>query len=501
MVLRTAWLPADVAQTAAFTHDSGYIGIVARNLLAGRGYVNDANWLLFLNPPSLPMYFHNANPLYPTLTAGVMGVTGWDPARSAALLSIVGSALIAVGMYWLVVRFRPGPVFAAACGLLAIAFPANWRVSFSVLPDALATGLVLCTMAVVVWSRAWWHWALAGVLFGLAWLTRSSATLVVPSVALWMIVRHGAWPGVRGGLLIGAAALAVASPWMVHTARVRGSPLSSDASYYWLIDYHASRTQRLPDEYYRSLDAPPSTAAVLEEDPDGVIGAALRGLPVEVYRVVAGIAEWDRAAALLLSCALLAGGLVVTRRRHATEIVAVALLWGVTLAALAVRGRNVEIRYFSVATTLLCPVLLAPFVLAAGDRRRRWLQLPFAAYALVSLVPQDRGIAIAVRQVSPGLVAFRDGARQVHAALADSSPVISHLPYFFTYFTGRKSVSPPYPDKASLLRVMARYGASTVLLPTDSLSYYYPPGAPALSPELADGRHVGRFTMLRRAAP
>ena len=501
VALRTALLPADVAVTAAFTHDSGYIGIVARNLLAGRGYVNDADWLLFLNPPSLPMYFHNANPLYPSLTAGVMRVTGWDPARSAAFLSIIGSALAALGTYALVLRFRRGRAFAAACGLLVLAFPASWRISFSALPDALATGLVLCLFAVVVRARAWWHWAGAGVLFGLAWLTRSSVSVVLPAVGVWILMRHGLRRALGAGVVAGASALLVASPWLVHTARVRGGPFRSDASYYWLIDYHAGRTHRLPDEYYRSLEPPPSAATVLRDDAAGVARAAITGLPFAVYRAVAGLAEWDKLAAFLLLCSAAAGLFVVARRAFVPELAAGALVWAATFGALAIRGRNVEIRYFSVSTVLLCLLLAAPLALPADHRYRRRLRLPLAAYLLVSVLPQDWRIAQSMLGSRPELVAFREGARTVDASLPDSAAVISHLPYFFTYYTGRRSVSPPYPDKASLLRVMDRYGVSSLLLPTDSLGYYYPPDPGALAPELAKGRRVGRFTLLQRVHP
>ena len=41
-VLRIALIPSAADVTKSFSHDSAYIAIVARNLLAGRGLVNDA---------------------------------------------------------------------------------------------------------------------------------------------------------------------------------------------------------------------------------------------------------------------------------------------------------------------------------------------------------------------------------------------------------------------------------------------------------------------------
>src|SRR6476660_7607524 len=63
--LRLVMLPADGVNVKAFGHDGAYLSTLANNLQSGRGYVNDALWLVFLMPEGLPMPFHNANPLYP----------------------------------------------------------------------------------------------------------------------------------------------------------------------------------------------------------------------------------------------------------------------------------------------------------------------------------------------------------------------------------------------------------------------------------------------------
>src|SRR5207248_5813130 len=89
---RLALLPADPEVVPGFSHDSNYIAIVANNLLAGRGYVNDALWLVFLQPEQLPMPFHNANPLLPTAVAGVVWATGQSAAWAGLAVSAVSSA-------------------------------------------------------------------------------------------------------------------------------------------------------------------------------------------------------------------------------------------------------------------------------------------------------------------------------------------------------------------------------------------------------------------------
>src|SRR5262249_48981202 len=75
-VLRVLLIPPDAQFRHGLEHDGAYLAIVARNLLAGRGLVNDAHWLVFLNPPTLPMPYHNGKPLYPCLIAAMSLLTG-----------------------------------------------------------------------------------------------------------------------------------------------------------------------------------------------------------------------------------------------------------------------------------------------------------------------------------------------------------------------------------------------------------------------------------------
>jgi hypothetical protein len=91
--------------------------------------------------------------------------------------------------------------------------------------------------------------------------------------------------------------------------------------------------------------------------------------------------------------------------------------------------------------------------------------------------------------------------RSVARELPATERAISALPYFFTYYTGKGAISPAYPGKAELLEVMERYRASVVMLPTDSLDYYYPGAPGAMAPDLMVDRAIGRYTLLRRLSP
>lgn len=492
--MRVALLPSDLEVTRAVSHDSGYIGIVARNLLEGRGYVNDAHWLLFLNPPALPMSFHNANPLYPTLTAIVMALTGSGPVTAAVLLSILGSALSAVGVFFLVRHFGVRERVAVVCAAVPLFLPPLFRISFAALPDALATGLIVCLLAVVVRARDWSHWLMAGALFGLAWLTRSTAVLVLPAVGIWVLARHGWQRAWRAGLLAGAGALVMAAPWLVRNAIVRGAPFESDSSFYLLIDYYAERTGRSVDQLYRSIDPPPGFG----DDVDGVLQTSAEESPEAVFNFGAALSHGDEGAAVLLAVALLCGAWSLRRRRHGVELVAATVLVIVTSVVFTVRGANLEPRYLAVSYALLGLLLVAPFGTPLAGRMR-WLRAPALVYAVAFLVPQIIGIARAMRSTDPYLAEFRASARSLDALIPDSSAVVSHLPYLFTLYTERKSVSPPYPGKAELLDIMRRYGASHLFLPAGDFPYYYRGGPGSLGPELTSARRVANYIVLQQS--
>jgi 4-amino-4-deoxy-L-arabinose transferase-like glycosyltransferase len=405
VVLRVALLPPDVDVTRAVSHDSGYIGIVARNLLEGRGYVNDAHWLLFLSPPALPMYYHNANPLYPTLTAIVMAVTGSGPMTAGAFLSILGSALSAFGVFLIVTRFGVSERLAIVCAAVALFLPPLFQISFVVLPDALTTGLIFCLLAIVVRASDWSHWLVAGAVFGLAWLTRSTAALVLPAIGIWLIARRGLRPALRAGLLAGAGALVMVAPWLVRNAIVRGGPFESDSSFYLLIDYHASRSGRSVDQLFRSVDPPPAIGG----DVGGVLQTTADEAPAAVMRSGAALAQSDKSAAIVLTAAILSGAWCLRRRRWSAELGAAALVLVTTAGVLAVRGANLEPRYLAVVFTLVGLMLLAPFGRPLPGRML-WLRAPVLVYLVVFMVPQNMKIMRTMRSTDSALAEFRSAA-------------------------------------------------------------------------------------------
>ena len=254
--VRLALLPADPEVVPGFSHDSNYIAIVANNLLAGRGYVNDALWLVFLQPEQLPVPYHNANPLFPTAVAGLTWLTGQSAAWAGLALSAASSAALFAALFVLA-GLCVRPVWQQA--LLAAAgtfFPAVFEDSLSMLPDAPCTALQAWCAASLFCARGPRAAALGGGFFGLAWLTRSSAVLMLPAVGLYLVLRDGWKPALGNAAVFGLVAAAVASPWLWHTAVVWGNPLRSATSYYLFEDYVARQRGIPVEHYWHSPEAP-----------------------------------------------------------------------------------------------------------------------------------------------------------------------------------------------------------------------------------------------------
>jgi hypothetical protein len=497
VILRIVLVPHDPSTTHAFTHDSGYIGIVSRNVTEGKGLINDAHWALFLNPPKLPMAFHNANPLYVLGCAYLAKFLNINTPYAGCIVSIVGQLLLGVGAFFLVRRFHSSFGFAILCAAGVMLFPQNWLESFAVLPDALATGLCLCALAMVVWATRGWHWLAAGVLFGLAWLTRSTALLILPAAILWILLRHGLRRTIFAACLFAIAALAIMSPWLYHTAITRGSPFASDAGNSWLQDFNAARTNRTVAQYWRSLTPPEPPGQTVRTHFVELAVLTLKGIPKTIHYLLGFLTGSNKLRLGLLLAAALAGTWLLGSRWRTPEIAAVCLLAATNLISVAVRAETTQPNYFGVTNCFLALLILIPF---ASWRKLHpiWLAIPALAYAFIAAIPQDVQIARNALSPDPHLVEFRQLALDVSQHLPPGQAVIAVEPYFFTYFTGRSAISPPYPGKPELLDVMNRYNATLLLLPEKDEGLYYP-GAPAsLLPELSAPRSVGPWAVFAK---
>ncbi len=269
---------------------------VARDLLAGRGWVFYESWRWLRAP------------LYPLWLAGSLWLANADPALSAVEAlhrAALPNLLLSVGLVYLIYRLtrelsadaREGPALLAA-GIAALlqtyATFASLYMS-ETLFAALFTGGLL--MIAGWWRRGGlWRAALAGALLGLACLTRSAALVFVPVAGLWMLgvvlrrAERGWLQALVAPLALAAGAGAVIAPWTVRNCLAyEECILIETGGAYNLWAFYEPRESL--DEINRALEAIPSPVARADE-------ATRRGLerlredPAILLRKIP--AEWTR---------------------------------------------------------------------------------------------------------------------------------------------------------------------------------------------------------------
>jgi 4-amino-4-deoxy-L-arabinose transferase-like glycosyltransferase len=520
-VVRLAVLPAEDLHYFYFHHDSFYIAIIAENLQAGRGYVNDAHWLVFLQPDRLPIPYHNANPLYPTLVAGVAAVTGLGPVQSSLAVSALASGLLFAALLLLARKYVASPI---RCLLLAAAgtlFYPVFDTSLDALPDGPCAAFAIAGLAFLVRSRGIKPAALAGALFGLAWLSRSSVILMIPAVAVYLLLSQPWRRALVQGAAVALAALLVASPWLIHTAVVWGNPLRSDASYYLMQDYHSVHKYGHPlvERYWHSPERPESLGQVLRREPAEVIRFALDGVPMvldefvdawsyEVTALAVGLKILVLLCAAALTVSVIGTAARRLRRRRAgtaesvpspsangaakarssrslvPEVVAALVFVATDVLVFALRPYHFEARYHVLVAVLFALFAVAVALgawdaLGSGGRLRRIVGVAAVAGGAVfwgGVVPVVDVIRTADwPRISEGRIDYLELARHVNERFARGAPVVvGFRPYFYTLVTGAPSLSIPESNDAYLLDYMRRYHARYVFLARWELNYWRP---------------------------
>jgi hypothetical protein len=507
--LARVWLvPTDGAVTESFDHDSGYICIVAQEVRAGNGYINPAHWRLFLNPPRLPMPYHNENPGYPTVIAGLSKSTKKDVVYAGLLVSALSSWLLVAAVFFLVKRYAGGLWFPALVSGVVAFFPVLWHESLVILPDALCTALIISMIAAAVWAKESWHWFIVGVLFGCAWLVRSTAMLVVPPLLWWLLRKMPLNRAATAIAMFTGSAVITASPWPWYKYKVWGSPLRSDMTYAWLQNYYARSYGGDVSKFWRSLTPPPSLGTILRDDPAGFARHLLYSIPVLLYMTAAEITEWHKLAApLLLLLVVMATWLSLNLCRTA-EFQVGFLFLAISIVSLLPRAESFQIRYIAPSLVLFVIWIVLPLMDSSrSERGHHWFAQSraqfirfFGLYLVLVMIPQDIRDWHTSADISAERFAYRQMVRQVAAGVGQDEAVITELPYFFTLFTGRRAVNVPSQGKEALMKVMSRYLARLVLLPTSKLNYYYPNCVGTLSPEIRVKGRIGAYTLFERVS-
>jgi 4-amino-4-deoxy-L-arabinose transferase-like glycosyltransferase len=478
VLARILLLPNSPEFTHAFSHDSGYLADVAANLLSGKGYVDDALWLVFLQPASVPMPYHNANPLFPTLTAAVTIVTG-NVFQAGFLLGILASAILFVALFALVRPYVGRPAAAMGLAFAVVLFPPVLHESFLYLTDALCTALLVASIAVLQRARSAKGDLAGGVLLGLAWLTRAATILAVPAFIVYLLLRYPLAVALRKLAVVTVAALIVASPWLIHTKAVWGSYLRSDSEFSIVQDLAADKSHgHSVMRYWHSTEPPPSLSAFVRAAPFGFVKHTVAGAANVARRTL----SWWFLRSLPTFVLLTIGALfwsLERRRLLSPEAVALAVFASATIVVLAIRGDSFEERYVDTLTVV--------FVLVAAlGCWRVWqiasipLQRGLVAAALIVMwgviIPlKIRATYADVYSRDASLVAYRAAAAEVNRDFARGTPVVvGTTPYFYSIETAAVSLNFPDAPDDYLLKYMDRYGAQYVFLTGDEIDYWRP---------------------------
>ena len=213
-------------------------------------------------PPALPQFGGGPSafrpPAYPMLLAGTDLATGIPGDRSRWRVGLLVGALLGTVSIWLMGvagrRLFGGAVALVAAGLAAV-WPPFVLITTSLLSENLFVAVMLGAIAALLrWRAAGGaRWlVLAGVLVGLAALTRSNGiVLALPlGLAVWTGRPRLRWNSLRPVVVVVGVALVVVAPWSIRSSLALDSPVlvSTQAGYAvsGIYDDTARREARWP---------------------------------------------------------------------------------------------------------------------------------------------------------------------------------------------------------------------------------------------------------------
>ena len=199
-------------------------------------------------------------PGYPVFLAIVYAVAGHSLLVARLLQAVLGTVAVALLGYIVALLWDARAAIAAMA--IAAVLPSLALLSAVVMSEALFLPLVLAAFAAAVTARTArrpWRWAAAaGLLAGLAILTRANGVVVLPSLVLLAAAAPVPWRArvASGAAVLGVAALTVA-PWTVRNAREfhRFVPVTTEGGFTLAGTYNDdARHNRFPGawtEWYR----------------------------------------------------------------------------------------------------------------------------------------------------------------------------------------------------------------------------------------------------------
>ncbi len=163
--------------------------------------------------------YNSYPPLFHLLGAASIFVAGIHPMAMMLTSNIVFVPLLAFGCNG-TGRLVAGPRAGLLAGLLALGSPMFISMMHEYLIDGPQAAMVAVTVWAILASRRFeraWISAFAGVLFGLALMTKET-TVVFVAGPLAVVIARGGWRSRRGLVAFAAAVAVVAGPWYLYHA-------------------------------------------------------------------------------------------------------------------------------------------------------------------------------------------------------------------------------------------------------------------------------------------
>lgn len=400
-----------------------------------------------------PSRYGVVGPVYELVLAAA-GFVVRDLFVAAEAISIA-AAVAALLLWRQIVAARAGALPALVATLLLATHGQFLHYAYSATTDSLALGLEAAALAALLAGGArGTRPLLAGVLSGLAFLTRYTLVVLLPAGLVTLLA---GWTGGpvrrrRDAMLFAAGFLVPAGAWIAYS-------LASGAQFHFQLHHNVAyevfaRSRGISWDAYANTMQPqfPTPWSVLARDPGRVVAhmagnvfdhlrrdaGALAG-PAFALAAVAGLALGARDGALArLRPVWLAAGLVFLALVPAfySERYSLALLpaWA-ALAALAFTSPR-----FALA-------------LDAGGGRRVWLAPLLAAVVLVPAAVDSRRVQERALAQLPHEAAQL--ARATRALLTPADRVIARKPHF-AFYAGVQPVAFPYADSLPQLAAAAR---------------------------------------------
>ncbi|NIM95715.1 MAG: hypothetical protein GTO18_18600 [Anaerolineales bacterium] len=219
--------------------DADYYYVMASELASGNGFNQPFLWNYLDDPEGLPhpafQYWMPLTSLVAALSQRILGLNF----RSAQIPFILLAACIPVLTTWIAFRLHGDRRMAIEAGLLAALpgfFLPFWVTTDSFVIYGVIGAFVLLIMSEGVEKGGFIRWLIAGLLVGLAHLTRADGLLFLGlGIIAILLSAKRKWLGFAG---LFAGYILVMSPWWLINYQMVGTPLSEGTSrVLWTLTY------------------------------------------------------------------------------------------------------------------------------------------------------------------------------------------------------------------------------------------------------------------------